>query len=78
MQTGQLLQHVLVALAVLASGGYVLHDRMPTATRRMRGWVALRCIDAGPAWLHRIGLRLAPPVAAGGACGGCNGCGTRN
>lgn len=78
MATGLLLQYALVALAVLASTAYVVHDRMPATARRLRGWVALRCVDAGPAWLRRIGLRLAPPVGAGGACGACNGCGPRD
>lgn len=77
MATGLLLQYVLVALAVLGSGVYVLHDRMPATARRLRGWIAVRCVDAGPSWLRRIGLRLAPPATTG-ACGACNGCGPRD
>jgi len=75
MTAGLLAQYAVIAIAVAWSLAYVLRTRFPAHARRLRGWIAVRCIDAGPAWLRAAGLRLAPPPASGGACGGCDGCG---
>lgn len=74
MDAGLLVQYLIVALAVLASAGYVVWTRMPRQVRRVRGRLALRLVDSSsPRW-QRLGRRIAPPPAAGSACGGCNGC----
>lgn len=74
MDAGLLLQNAVVALAVLASLGYVLVTRFPKPTRRLRGRLAIALVDSGYPSLARLGRRLAPAAAAA-RCGGCNGCG---
>ena len=73
MDAGLLAQHVLVALAVFASGAYVFVTRFPRHARRLRGHVALRLVDSGRPRLARWGRRLAPAAVRNG-CGGCDGC----
>lgn len=77
MGGGLAVQYVLVALAVSVSAGYVAHRQFPGGVRRLRIALALPLVRAQrPAWLQRIGRRIAPaPRAADDACGGCNGCG---
>jgi len=78
MDTGLLLQYVLIALAVLASAGYVAHRQWPGPVRRLRVACALLLIrDVRGSWLRAVGRWIAPAVQDGGdACGsGCNGCG---
>ncbi|HEY4560307.1 MAG TPA: DUF6587 family protein [Lysobacter sp.] len=74
MDSGLVLQYVLVALAVLASLVYVLRTRFPQSMRRMRGWLAIRCIDSGSPRLARLGRRIAPAPRAKDGCGSCGGC----
>ena len=77
MDGSLLLQYFLVALAVLASAGVVMHKQFPGATRRLRIAIALPLLREGrPAWLRAWARRIAPPGQGGGQdCGGCNGCG---
>lgn len=77
MDGALLLQYFLVALAVLASAGVVMHKQFPGATRRLRIAIALPLLREGrPAWLRAWARRIAPPGQSGGKdCGGCNGCG---
>ena len=74
MDTGLALQYLLVALAVLASVAYVVRTRFPESTRRMRGWLAIRCIDSGSPRLATLGRRIAPAPRAKDGCGSCGGC----
>ena len=74
MDAGLAVQYVLVALAVIASVVYVLRTRFPEATRRLRGWVAIRFIDSGSPRLATLGRRIAPAPRAKDGCGSCGGC----
>jgi len=81
MDSGLVIQYVVVALAVLASAGVVMKKQFPGATRRLRIAVALPLLrDGRPGWLRGIGKVLAPAgMAQGGAsrsdaCGGCSNC----
>ena len=74
MDAGLAVQYVLVALAVIASVVYVLRTRFPEATRRLRGWVAIRFIDRGSPRLATLGRRIAPAPRAKDGCGSCGGC----
>lgn len=67
-------QYLLVGGAVAASATHVLASRMPRVAKRCRAWVVMALVDSRSASLQRLGLRLAPPAAQGGACGGCSGC----
>ncbi|HVI59827.1 MAG TPA: DUF6587 family protein [Luteimonas sp.] len=77
MQAGLALQYVVVALAVLLAAWVVMKKQFPQATRRLRVAIAVPMVrERRPAWLRRLGIRIAPPGMAGGdGCGGCNGCG---
>ncbi|OEZ02005.1 MULTISPECIES: DUF6587 family protein [Stenotrophomonas] len=77
MDTGLLLQYVVVALIVLASAWVVVKKQMPGTVRRVRGAAALSLLKPQrAAWLQALGRRIAPPANSGGAgCGGCDSCG---
>lgn len=75
MDAGLLLQNAVVALAVAASVAYVLASRFPGATRRVRGWLAMRLMDIGSPRIASLARRIAPAPRAGG-CGSCDGCGS--
>jgi hypothetical protein len=69
------LQYLLVAAAVAASTLYVVHQRAPRLSRRVRVAIAIPLVREGrPAWLRRLGRWLAPPRVVGDFCGGCDGC----
>jgi hypothetical protein len=75
---GIALQYVVIALAVLASLGFVAQHRFPEGVRRLRIALAVPMVREGrQRWLQRLGRWLAPAPRAGGdyACGGCNNCG---
>lgn len=75
MSTGLLLQYLVIALAVLASAAYVLQKQWPGLVRRLRLAMAVPLVrEHRPAWVRRLGYRLAPaPVGSGKAgCGGCD------
>lgn len=74
VETGLLLQYLIVGLAVAASLAYVVWTRFPGTVRRVRGWCALRLVDSGRPRLARLGRAIAPAPRAGGSCGGCDGC----
>lgn len=71
------LQYLLIALAVLASAWVVFRKQFPGTWRRLCGALALALVRPGrPAWLQRLGRRIAPPpAAADGGCAGCSSCG---
>ncbi|MFC0677889.1 DUF6587 family protein [Lysobacter korlensis] len=67
-------QYVVIAIAVIASAGYLVQRQWPQAVRQARVAIAVGLLRAGRPALARW---IAPPsseVAA--ACGGCNGCGS--
>ncbi|MGY3264370.1 DUF6587 family protein [Lysobacter sp. HA35] len=77
MNTGIVLQQIIVALAVVASAVYVFRTRLPGTSRRLRGWLAIRMIDSGSASIAKLGRRLAPAPRIQDGCGSCDGCETK-
>lgn len=77
MDSGLLLQYLVIALAVLVSAWVVFKKQFPGTLRRLRGALALRLLKPQrAAWLQALGRKLAPPANnGGGACGGCDSCG---
>ena len=68
-------QEFIVALLVLAAAAFVLHDRAPRLSRRLRVAMAVPLVREGrPAWVKRAGRWIAPPRVPSNGCGGCNGC----
>ena len=76
MDTGLLLQYIIIALAVLVSAWVVLKKQFPGVVRGLRGKLALWLVKPGRSpRLQAWGHKLAPPANSGaGACGGCNSC----
>ncbi len=70
------LQYVAIALAVIVSAWVVLNKQFPDLARRLRIALALPLVREGrPAWLRRLGKRIAPaPRSGADACGGCSSC----
>jgi hypothetical protein len=65
MGAGLLAQYVLIALAVLASAGFIAQRQFPAGMRRLRIACAVPLVREGRArWLRRIGR----------TCGSCDGC----
>lgn len=77
METGLLLQYIVIALAVLVSAWVVLKKQFPGVLRRFRGVLAVSLVKPQRApWLQALGRRIAPPASgSAGACGGCDSCG---
>jgi hypothetical protein len=77
METGLLLQYLVIALAALVSAWVVLKKQFPGTARRLRGALALPLVrPQRPAWMQALGRRIAPPASGGSAgCGGCDSCG---
>jgi len=77
METGLLLQYVVIALAVLVSAWVVMKKQFPGTVRKARGAIALGLVTPQrAAWLQALGRKIAPPATGGGgACGGCDSCG---
>lgn len=77
MDAALLAQYLVIALAVSASAGYVACRQFPDAVRRLRVRLTVPLLRAQrPAWLQRLGRRIAPaPRAAQDGCGPCGGCG---
>lgn len=71
-------QYAVIAVAVLASAAVVVRKRAPGLERRVRGALALWLVrESRPGWAQRLGRSIAPPAAGqGGACGGCDSCGS--
>jgi len=71
-----LAQYVLIALAVLASAGFVARRQFPGSVHKLRIICAVPLLRTGtPGWLRVFGRAIAPPTAtANSACGSCNGC----
>lgn len=79
MSVWPLIEPLLVALVVLLSALQALRRLWPTGwTRARRGCARWLLRSDRPAWLARIGRRLAPaPIPAARAasgCGPCRGC----
>lgn len=76
--TGVVLQHAAVAVLVIASAWSVVRHQFPALAHRLRIALALPLVREGrPAWMRRLGVRIAPPGDnAATACGGCRGCAT--
>ena len=77
METGLLLQYVVIALAVVVSAWVVMKKQFPGTVRKARGAIALGLVKPQrAAWLQALGRKIAPPATGGGgACGGCDSCG---
>jgi hypothetical protein len=70
-----MLQEFIVALLVLGAAAFVLHDRAPGLSRRLRVALAVPLVREGrPAWMKRAGRWIAPPRLASTGCGACTGC----
>jgi len=70
-----MLQEFVIALLVLAAAAFVLHDRAPALSRRLRVALAVPLVREGrPAWMKRAGRWIAPPRLASTGCGACTGC----
>lgn len=70
-----MLQEFIVALLVLAAAAFVVHDRAPGLSRRLRVPMAVPLVREGrPAWVKRAGRWIAPPRVASNGCAGCTGC----
>ena len=76
MDAGLLAQYLVIALAVVLSAWFVAKRQFPGAVRKARLAIAVPLVREGrPAWMRRLGKRIAPPVkSTGGSCGGCDGC----
>lgn len=74
MNAGLLAQYAVIAVAVLASGAYVVRSQWPRATRRLRVACAVRLVRATPPWMQRLGRRIAPAPLENVGCGGCSSC----
>ncbi len=77
MDTGLLIQYLIIAVAVLVSAWVVLKKQFPGTVRKARGALALSLLRSGqPGWRQSLGRRIAPPASGGaGSCGGCDSCG---
>jgi hypothetical protein len=70
-----MLQEAIVGALVLGAAAFVLHDRAPVLSRRLRVALAVPLVREGrPAWVKRAGRLIAPPLVASKGCGGCTGC----
>ena len=75
MEAGLLAQYVVIAVVATGSIGYVIKTQWPGATRRARVACALALMaSTRPAWMQRIGRRLAPAASTTSSCGGCSSC----
>jgi hypothetical protein len=70
-----MLQELIVGVLVLGAAAFVMHDRAPALSRRLRVALAVPLVREGrPAWVGRMGRWIAPPRLASNGCGGCSGC----
>lgn len=70
-----LAQYAVIAVLVLGAAAYVLHDRAPALSRRLRVAIAIPMVREGkPSWMRALGRRIAPPTLSGKDCGSCSGC----
>lgn len=70
-----MLQELIVGVLVLGAAAFVLHDRTPALSRRLRIALAVPLVREGrPDWVKRAGRWIAPPRPASSGCGGCTGC----
>ena len=76
MNTGLLLQYVVIGLAVLASALYALRKLAPQITNRWLAAASIRFSAPGhAAWVRAFGRRLQPKQATGHCSDGCSTCG---
>ena len=78
MDAGLLLQYLVVAIAVVASAGFVLRSQFPHLLRRLRIALALPLLrQSRRPWQQSLGRWIAPAATrvGAGSCGGCDGCG---
>jgi hypothetical protein len=76
MDTGLLLQYLVIGAAVLVSAWVVANKQFPGGVRRLRIALALPLLREGRAdWLRVVGRWIAPSQRNFDAgCGGCNNC----
>jgi len=76
MDASLALQYLVIAIAVIASIGFIANNKFPNATRKLRVALAVPLVREGrPSWLRAIGRKIAPPPKASGTCGSCDKCG---
>jgi uncharacterized protein DUF6587 len=78
MDTGLVVQYVVIAVAVVASAAFVAQKQFPVGVRRLRIALAVPLVRNGRAtWVQRLGHWLAPAPRLGeGSCGECHSCDT--
>jgi hypothetical protein len=76
MNTGLLIQYIVIGIVVLASALYAFRKLAPMLTNR---WLAASAIYFGQpqraAWMRAVGRRLQPKQATGSCSDGCSTCG---
>lgn len=77
MDTGLLLQYLVITAAVLLSAWVVANKQLPGAVRKLRVAIALPFLrDGRPAWVRSLGRWISPVARAmETGCGGCDNCG---
>ena len=76
MNTGLLVQYVVIGLIVLASALIVLRKLAPTLSNRWLAAASIRFSRPGHStWVRAFGQRLQPKQATGNCSDGCSTCG---
>ncbi|GLQ90298.1 DUF6587 family protein [Dyella flagellata] len=76
MNTGLLIQYVVIGLAVFASALYAFRKLAPQLTNRWLASASIHFSQPGhAAWVRTIGRRLQPKQATGSCSDGCSTCG---
>lgn len=76
MNTGLLIQYVVIGLVVLASALYAFRKLAPQLTNRWLASASMEFNQAGHAgWVRALGRRLQPKRATGNCSDGCSTCG---
>ncbi|GAB2584792.1 hypothetical protein ISP15_08095 [Dyella jejuensis] len=76
MNTGLLIQYVVIGLVVLASALVAFRKLAPQLTSRWLAAASIRFSQPGhAAWVRALGRRLQPKLATGSCSDGCSTCG---
>ncbi len=77
MNTGLLLQYVVIGVIVLISALIVFRKLAPVLTNRWLAAASIHFSRSGrSAWVRALGLRLQPKQATGNCSDGCGTCGS--
>lgn len=75
MHAGLVAQYLVIGVAVVASGAFVLNARWPAGMRKLRIACAVPLVrESRPSWMRRLGTWIAPVVRDADGCGSCDGC----